>query len=358
MRLLAITNDFPPTLGGIENYTYSLLRRWAPSDVTVVTRRVPGCEEFDRNLDFEVIRLPVGTLLPTHSLQKRIDEMASSFDVLHFPSALPLGLLRVRRPYAVSVHGGEFMLASKLPLARQALRRVLGRAAVILPQSSFASNIVERFLHGPPPIVRVTCGVDIERYNPGPRTPGANLVSVSRLVARKGPATLIRAMPAILARHPTATATIVGGGPDIDRLRKLAAPVQHAVTFTGPRPWDEIPKLLAQANIFVLPTRTRFGGIETEGLPLVYVEAAASGLPLIGGNAGGVKDAVRDGETGFLVDGRDPDETANAVNKLLDDPALAQKMGTAACRMAKEEFTWDAIFKQYEAALYGASAVD
>lgn len=353
MRLLAITNDFPPTLGGIENYTYSLLRRWAPEAVTVVTRWVPGCDEFDRSLAFEVVRIPVGTLLPTRALQRRIEAMASSFDVVHFPSALPLGLLGVRLPYAVSIHGGEFMLASKLPLARQALRRVLGRAAVILPQSSFSERVVERFIGWRPPMVRVTCGVDIERYDPSPRIPGTNLISVSRLVARKGPATLIAAMSAILTRHPGATLTIVGGGPDLDRLRKLAAPVERAVTFTGPQPWDEIPNLLAQANIFVLPTRARFGGIETEGLPLVYVEAAASALPLIGGNVGGVADAVREGETGFLVDGRDPGETANAVVKLLDDPALAQQMGTDARRMAKEEFTWDAIFKLYEGALKG-----
>jgi len=366
MRLLEITNDFPPTLGGIENYIYSLLQRWHPLEVKVLTRWVPGCEEFDKGLDLEVIRMPVGTLLPDIRTWKQAKGLVRSFrpEMVHFASSLPLGLLGLRLqkvfgvPYSVTVHGGEFMLPSRLPLARGALRRVVGEAFVVLAQSSFSEKIVSRFFEVPPPIRRVTCGVDIYRIDnaiPMPSVPkdGPVVLSVSRLVARKGPATLIRAMPSILEDHPTTTAVIVGGGPDEKRLKSLARElfVDDSVLFAGPQPWETIPRWYAAADIFALPTRERFGGVETEGLPLVYVEAAAAGLPIIGGRAGGVADAVRHEETGLLVDGSDPDETAAAIGRLLSDPQEMSRMGAAARKMAETDFSWDTIFGEFEDAL-------
>ena len=365
MKLLVITNDFPPTIGGIENLMYSLVRRWAPEDVVVLTRWVADCERFDGEQPFEVVRMPVGTLLPTRDVDRRATDLIESHhvDVVHFASSLPLGMLgpRLRKrgvPYAVSVHGGEFLLPSRLPLARQALKRVAGRAAVLLAQSSASERLIRGLLRTPFEMERVTCGVDFERYGDivdpiEVAAPGPVLVSVSRLVARKGPATTIRALPAIRRKHPGTTALIVGGGPDIDRLRRLALEndVEDAVIFAGPQPWSEIPRYLAAGDVFVLPTRERFGGIETEGLPLAYVEAAAAGLPLVGGRAGGVGDAVRDGETGFLVDGRSADETADAVIRILDDSVLRETLGRNARKMAENDFNWEVIFERYEAAL-------
>lgn len=371
MRLLEITNDFPPTLGGIENYIYSLLARWHPSEIKVLTRWVPGCEEFDKGLDFEVVRIPVGTLLPDIRTWNQAKKLTRSFrpQMVHFASSLPLGLLGPRLqkafgiPYSISVHGGEFMLSSRLPVAKSALRRVVGGASVVLAQSSFSQKIVEEFFEVPPPIRRVTCGVDLYRIDnasPSPDVPkdGPVVLSVSRLVARKGPATLIRAMPSVLEDHPSTIAVIVGGGPDERRLKALANElfVNDSVLFVGPVAWEEIPQWYAAADIFALPTRERFGGIETEGLPLVYVEAAAASLPLIGGKAGGVSDAVRHEETGLLVDGTDPDETADAINRLISNPAEAARMGTAARKMAESEFGWDFIFGVFEDALTEAAA--
>ncbi|MGH9266946.1 MAG: glycosyltransferase, partial [Acidimicrobiales bacterium] len=133
MRLLEITNDFPPVLGGIENFTFSLVARWNPDDVVVLTRAVPGSRSFDRTLPFEVRREPAGTLLPTPGLLRRASEIvrARSIDIVHFAAPLPLALLgpRIRRargiPYAVSLHGGEFVFPASLPLGRQLLRRAL-----------------------------------------------------------------------------------------------------------------------------------------------------------------------------------------------------------------------------------------
>lgn len=367
MRLLVVTNDFPPTLGGIENYTYSLASRWKPDDVAVLTRQVPGWQEFDRALPFEVIRRPARTLLPTPDLLGLAAETvrSRSADAVHFASPLPLALLgprlldRTGIPYTVSIHGGEFLLPAALPVGRALLRRALSRASVLLPVSSFTRAAVERFFGEPPPLEVVTPGVDPERFAPGvppaeePPPGGRVIVSISRLVARKGPATLIRALPRVLARHPGARALVVGGGPDLGRLRRLAEThgVAGAVTFAGPRPWSEVPAWYRSGEVFALPSRARFGEVETEGFPLVYLEAAACGLPVVAGDAGGVRDAVADGETGILVDGRDAEATARAVLRLLDDPEAAREMGARGRSRVLRTFTWDLVAERFRKAL-------
>lgn len=363
MRLLVITNDFPPTVGGIENYIYSLVRRWPPDDVVVVTRSVPGDADFDAGQAFEIVREPADVLLPLPGLVRKLSRLATDrcVDVVHFPSTLPLALMGsgLGLPYATSVHGGEFVLASRLPGVRTLLKAVSRQASAILPESSFAESLVSRLVGEHPGVTRVTCGVDAERYGFRAAQPaalgaaGPVVVSVSRLVARKGARTLVRAFPRVLAKHPTAHLAIVGGGPDLELLQKMAVAegVERSVTLTGPQPWDRIPSFLAAADVFALPTRDRFLGTETEGLPLVYVEAAAAGLPLVGADVGGVRDAVRPGETGILVDGNSPAGTAEAIVRLLDDPEEAARLGKAAREMVLREFNWDRIYEQYFKAL-------
>jgi len=377
VRLLEITNDFPPTLGGIENYIYSIVTRWDPADVVIVTRATSGCEEVDRTLDAEVRRERVATLLPTPGFQSRVAGVLADtpFDMVHFASAtLPLSLLgpRIRRatgiPYAVTVHGGEFMIGARLfhPL----MQRALGEAAVALPVSRFTQEAVLRYLRDPPPTEVVSPGVDPARFAPrqtaGPGSPPARRASgsnepgpgpvilcVCRLVARKGPSTLIAALPTILARHPGAILQIVGDGSDRRRLQHAArrAGVSSSVRFVGPVPWGRLPACYAAADVFALPTRERFRGLETEGFPLVYLEAASAGLPVVAGAAGGVGEAVADGETGIIVDGRSPEETAAAVIRLLDDPVLARSMGALGRDRVLSGFTWDDTVDQFRTAL-------
>lgn len=363
MRLLVVTNDFPPTVGGIENYVYSLVRRWPPGDVIVVTRTVPGCDDFDVDQSFRIIRHETGTLLPSRNLLTGLRQLIrmESIDVVHFPSSLPLGIMgkALGRPYVISVHGGEFRLASRLPAARTLLKRVCGGARLILPESSFAAGMVRALLGQQPVLETITCGVDVGRYGKQQAPPvaleasGPVIVSVSRLVHRKGPRTLVACFPAVLQRHPDAHLLIVGGGPDLEQLEKMVQDlkIETSVTFAGPQSWDRIPAYLSAGTIFALPTRQRFLGTETEGLPLVFVEAAAAGLPLIGGNAGGVPDAVREGETGLLVEGGDQAQTAAAIVRLLDDPETTARLGKAARKMAEEEFDWDALARRYREAL-------
>ncbi len=371
MRLLEITNDFPPTLGGIENYAFSLVSRWQPDEVVVLARKVPGSDDFDRRLPFEVLREPVRLLLPTRALLRKVVEIVRtcSIDIVHFASPVPLALLgpRIRRatgvPYTVSVHGGEFILAASLPAARSLLRTALLDAQLVLPVSSFTQGAVLGSLRGssrkPPPTTVLTPGVDPDRFSPDVAPPehlgldGPVIVAVSRMVARKGAATLITALPAVLSRHPSARLLLVGGGPDLPRLRRLARArgVEPAVVFAGPQPWSDIPRFYAAGDIFALPTRARFRGLETEGFPLVYLEAASCGLPAVAGDAGGVCEAVIEDETGYIVDGRRPEMAAAAIEGLLDDPGMAQRMGQQARRRVLERFTWDEVARSFRGLL-------
>lgn len=406
VRLLEITNDFPPMLGGIENYTYSMVNRWPAGEVVVVAPEVPGAAEFDRTAGYEIVRIPSGrVLLPTRRLVRTIAGIARRHraDMVHFSSPFPVAFLgpRLREetgiPYAVTLHGSELVLWGSLPASGALMRRSLRQASVLLPVSSFTSHAAHKLLSKrTPPCVVVTPGVDCDRFTPvsqaeggpgrapsrhdgpeqtpgnpsasatpavegavpegpaeGASTDGPTIVSVSRLVARKGPATLIRAMPSVLERVPEARAVIVGDGPDRPRLERMAGDlgISRCVTFTGPQPWHDVPRFYRQADVFALPTRERFGGLETEGFPLVYLEAAASGLPSVAGDAGGVRDAVLDGVTGYVVDGRSAGEVGATLVKLLEDPAHARHLGEQGRRRVEAEFTWDHVAAQFRTVL-------
>lgn len=365
MRLLEITNDFPPQIGGIENYTYSLVSRW-PGEAVVLTRRTPGSDTFDPGLPFEVVRMGARTLLPLPALFRRARDLVRDrgIDAVHFSGPFPLPLIGPRLlretgvPYAVSVHGGEFVLTSTIPVVRTLMRRALSGAAVMLAESQLAAAHARAFLGETAAIEHVPAGVDPSRFddNPGPAIAfeaGAKVILFAgRLIERKGAANLIRALPRILERHPSAHLLIAGGGPDRLKLEKIAGAVAAGrVTFAGPVAWDEMPRYFAAADVFAMPTRTRFRGLETEGLPLVLLEAAAATLPIVAGDAGSVRDFIEDETTGLLIEGADPGEIAAAINRLLDDPEEAAAMGKRARMLVESDFTWDAVAARFVEAI-------
>lgn len=367
MRLLEITNDFPPTLGGIESYVLSLTQRWEPGRVTVLTRWRPGCEEFDSTLDFDVVREPVGTLLPTRALLRKVRGMVEerAIDVIHFATSLPLGLMgrKLLRsngiPYAVTVNGAEFVFPASVPGGRALLKRALSDAAVILPYAGYLEREVKKVFASGPPIAAVPPGIDPGRFpeNMKPAflspTGGPVIISVGRLVARKGSVKLLEAFEQVVKRHSDAHLLFVGDGPEMRRLLSQSRDkgLARFVTFTGSRPWQEVPSFLASSDIFALPVRERFKGLETEGFGIVFLEAAAAGLPSIGGDAGGVRDAIVDGETGLLVNGRDPNSIAGALLRLLEDPEEAMRMGKSGRERVMSEFTWDHSFARFSEVL-------
>jgi phosphatidylinositol alpha-1,6-mannosyltransferase len=364
LRLLVITNDFPPTVGGIENIVFSITSRWDSNHVVVLTRYAEGGSEFDRNLSFDVHREPVGTLLPTPGLLKRARKIVAerSIDMIWFPTPLPAGLLgpRLSRwagvPFVVSIMGADFMLMSSIPFVRSQARKVLQRSAAVLPLSGFLAEEVQRLVRNHPRIEVVPPGVDTELFRPADgRAPREEILFISRVVARKGALTLIRSLPEIQRRHASALLRFVGGGPKnyVSRLQTIAKGlgVDGSVIFEGSQPWGRLPIYYRDADVFCVPTQSRFGGREIEGFGMVYIEAAACAVPVVAGNTGGTHDALVDGETGYIVDGSNPTSVARAVGELLGDRDKAAAFGLAGRQRAVEEFDWAVVTARFRSVL-------
>jgi phosphatidylinositol alpha-1,6-mannosyltransferase len=168
-------------------------------------------------------------------------------------------------------------------------------------------------------------------------------VCVSRLVPRKGQDMLIRVWPAVCRAVPEAALLLVGGGSYRAELERLATSceVGDSVVFTGNVPWSELPAHYDAGDVFAMPCRTRRHGLDVEGLGIVYLEASATGLPVVAGDSGGAPDAVLDGETGLVVDGRSAPQLAEALIGLLADPERARAMGEKGRSWIEREWTWE-----------------
>ncbi|KUI40147.1 glycosyltransferase family 4 protein [Mycobacterium sp. GA-2829] len=362
-RVLLVTNDFPPRAGGIQNYLEAFVDQVVAAGVHEVSVYAPawrGAADYDRAAAFEVVRHPGTLMLPEPSVAGRMRGLiaAHGIDTVWFGAAAPLALLSpiARRAGAArvvaSTHGHEVGW-SMLPVARTALRRIGDGTDVVTfvsryTRGRFASAFGPRAAleHLPP-------GVDTDRFAPDAAA-RAELRSryglgdrpvvlcLSRLVPRKGQDMLIKALPAIRRRVPGTVLLIVGGGPYRDALRRLAHEhgVADDVRFTGGVPSGELPAHHALADVFAMPCRTRGAGLDVEGLGIVYLEASASGVPVVAGRSGGAPETVRDGETGIVVDGTDVDAIGTAVGDLLADPVRAAAMGAAGRQWTLQNWQW------------------
>lgn len=357
-RTLLITNDFPPRPGGIQAFAHNLALRQPAGSLVVYASTWRGAAAFDARQPFEVIRENTGMLLPTGAVARRAEEIAKANDcqTVWFGAAAPLGLLAggLRRRAGVSrvvaqTHGHEIGWAA-LPVARGMLRNIARDADVMTYLGAYTMTRLARALGGLTTLARLAPGVDVAAFTPSVdgsevrRRHGLGdrpvVVCVSRLVPRKGQDALIRAMPAIRRRVPDAALLIVGGGPYRSRLDRLARDLS-GVVITGAVPWEELPAHYAAGDVYAMPCRTRRAGLDVEGLGIVYLEASATGLPVVAGDSGGAPDAVRDGETGFVVDGRDLGAIADRIARLLEDHDLARRMGTAGRAWIEAEWGWD-----------------
>ncbi len=362
-RVLLVTNDFPPRRGGIQSYLQELVVHLTDTGghtLTVYAPKWKGSDEFDRAAAYEVVRHPTTLMLPEPSVAKRMRQLIErhSADTVWFGAAAPLALMAPLARDAgagrviASTHGHEVGW-SMLPLARTALRRIgSGTDAV-----TYISNYTRRRFasaFGPrAALEHLPAGVDTERFAPD-EVARAELraryrlgdrpvvVCLSRLVPRKGQDMLIRAMPAIRQRVSDAALVIVGGGPYGTSLRRLAHDfgVSDHVVFTDAVPSDELPAHHAMADVFAMPCRTRGAGLDVEGLGIVYLEASASGVPVVAGRSGGAPETVLDDQTGLVVDGWDVGAIAATVSDLLADPARAARMGAAGRRWVVDNWQW------------------
>ncbi len=360
-RTLLVTNDFPPRPGGIQSFVHGLAVRQPAGSVVVYASSWRDAETFDAQQPFEVVREDTKVLLPTPLVARRVTQLAreNGCDTVWFGAAAPLGLLAaglrrragVRRVVA-QTHGHEIGWAA-LPGARSALRRIGRDVDVTTYLGEYTRLRLDRALRGATELRRLAPGVDLDTYHPSVRGDSVRarlglvdrpvVVCVSRLVPRKGQDTLIRALPEIRRRVPDTALLIVGGGPYRNGLGKLARQVgvERDVVFTGTVPAAELPAHYAAGDVYAMPCRTRNRGLDVEGLGIVYLEASAAGLPVVAGDSGGAPDAVRDGETGFVVRGRDVAQLADRVASLLADRDLARQFGAAGRAWVEREWRWE-----------------
>ncbi|AWW39988.1 GDP-mannose-dependent alpha-(1-6)-phosphatidylinositol monomannoside mannosyltransferase [Streptomyces sp. AS58] len=370
-KTLIVTNDFPPRPGGIQAFLHNMALRLDPERLVVYASTwkrgregVEATAAFDAEQPFTVVRDRTTMLLPTPAATRRAVELLRTHGCtsVWFGAAAPLGLMApaLRRAGAerlvATTHGHEAGWA-QLPAARQLLGRIgestdtltyLGEYTRSRIATALSADAAARMRQLPP-------GVDEKTFHPdsgGDRvrarlglTDRPVVVCVSRLVPRKGQDTLILAMPRILAEQPDAVLLIVGGGPYEKELRRLAREtrVQDSVVFTGAVPWSELPAHYGAGDVFAMPCRTRRGGLDVEGLGIVYLEASATGLPVVAGDSGGAPDAVLDGETGWVVRGGSVEDTADRIAALLADPELRSRMGERGRRWVEEKWRWDLL---------------
>jgi phosphatidyl-myo-inositol dimannoside synthase len=362
-RTLVITNDFPPRVGGIQSFVHSLASQLPPDQLVVYASRWDGAAAFDAAQPYPVVRHPTSILLPTPSALRRARAIAAEYDCdsVWFGAAAPLGLLAgpLRRDPGIrhivaSTHGHEAGWA-KLPVARQLLARIGRECDTVTYLGDYTLKRLAAACGPKTHFARLPSGVDTAAFSPEADGAGIReryglagrpvVVCVSRLVARKGQDVLIRALPAIHRRMPDAALLLVGGGPYREELEKLVKEGGHErdVVFSGSVPFAELPAHYAAGHVFAMPCRTRRRGLEVEGLGIVYLEANACGLPVVAGDSGGAPDAVLEGETGYVVDGRQVPAVADRVSELLESDTKRVAMGNAGREWVSREWRWPTL---------------
>jgi phosphatidylinositol alpha-1,6-mannosyltransferase len=348
-------------VGGIQSYLWELWRRLPARDVSVYTTPYRGSADFDADQAFEIRRSPEPVLLPYPWLRRRVDRLAEACgaELVVWDPTVPLGMLApgLGRPYAVVLHGAEVAVPGRLPVARALLARVLRGASLVICAGRYAAAEAERAARCGLPTAIVPPGVDTDRFRPldgsersavrtelGLPVDAPVVVSVSRLVPRKGMDTLVRAAARMRTRVPDLVVAIAGSGRQEARLASLVEHTGAPVRMLGRVPDSLLPGLYGAGDVFAMPCRSRWGGLEQEGFGIVFVEAAAAGVPQVAGESGGAAEAVEHGTTGLVVD-RPEDEgrLADSLVELLADDRRRAEMGRASRLRAVEEFSYDVL---------------
>ncbi|PPJ23908.1 alpha-(1-2)-phosphatidylinositol mannosyltransferase [Nocardia nova] len=364
-RTLLITNDFPPRPGGIQSYVHSLALRMPPEDLVVYAPRWRGDshQRFDAQQPFEVVRHPTTLMLPTPLVLRRAAKLLREqrCDTVWFGAAAPLALMSpaLRRFGAdrivASTHGHEVGW-SMLPGARQVLRVIGDHTDVVTYVSKYTRRRFAAAFGAQAALEYLPPGVDSTVFRPDPAARAElraryglgerpTVLCLSRLVPRKGQDMLILAMREIRRRIDGAVLVIAGGGPYEEKLRALvrSLDLEADVVFTGRVPAAELAAHHTLADVFAMPSRTRGAGLDVEGLGIVYLEASATGVPVVAGNSGGAPETVLEGRTGTVVDGRDERAVAAAVVDILSDRDAAARMGAAGREWVADQWRWDVL---------------
>lgn len=365
-KILFVTNDFGPRAGGIESFIMGLVERLPSGSVTVYTSSQGDTSDYDSkwlaDYGLSVIRDKSRMLLPTPRVRKALRKLAlqEKFAVACFGAAAPLGLLATTlRRAGISriislTHGHEVWWAKVFPFSL-VIRRVGESVDVLTYLGEFTKRNISVALSpkAREAMVRIAPGIDISHFRPEANpsklrnelglSEKSVIVSVGRLVPRKGQDRLIQALPLIRKTIPNVHLLLVGEGKYRKSLEKLVEEqkVQDRVTFVGRVQYLQLPEYFRCGDIFAMPSRSRMAGLEVEGLGIVYLEASGCGLPVIAGNSGGAPDAVVDGVTGIVVDGTNINEIAAAIVRVLSDPAKRKAMGSVGSEWVAAGWTWE-----------------
>ena len=358
MRHLLVTNDFPPKAGGIQSYLWELWRRLPSDSFTVLTTPYPGAQAWDRQQPFEVIRTREKVLLPTPALGRQIDRLATdiSAELVILDPVAPVGLLgpHLKHSYGLVVHGAEITVPGRILPSRLVLGHALRGAKIVIAAGGYPATESEHAAGRRLPVVNVPPGVDVDRFVPLSQAervsarrklgwPEDAFVAYgqSRLVPRKGFDALIDAVVLAHKDVPTIHLAIGGKGRDADRLADRARLAGVTVQFLGFVSDDDLPLAYGACDVFAMLSRNRWAGLEQEGFGIVFLEAAACGVPQLAGRSGGSHEAVDHGTTGFVIDSpSDPKNTARRIVELAHNPELRAKLGAAARQRAVVEFDY------------------
>jgi phosphatidylinositol alpha-1,6-mannosyltransferase len=375
-QILLVTNDFGPRTGGIETFVIGLLERITGHHVIVFTSSQGETSEHDQEwlnkFGVQVIRDKSKILLPSWRVTRSVKRIVleNKIDVVIFGAAAPLAFMStslrkigVKKIVALT-HGHEVWWAKIFPF-KLAIKRISKSVDYLTYLGEFTRLAIAKALSekSRKKLVRIAPGIDTAHFIP--RADGFQkrielglqdkkiIISVGRLVHRKGQDKLIEAMPAIVEKIPNAHLLIVGEGPYKNYLEKLVTKLslRDNVTFAGRVLYDKLPTYLSAADLFAMPSRSRFFGLEVEGLGIVYLEASACGIPVVAGNSGGAPDAVLEGITGFCVDGTNVAHIADAVIEICRDAQRASNMGAAGRNWIVDKWRWDIWSKEFNALL-------
>ena len=354
MRLAVITNDYPPKPGGIQQYLGNLVDAW-PDDVRVLGPHDGPADETRRG-EAVVRRGARRFMWPTPSVRRWAIGELRSFepDAVLFGAPYPLSQLApavraaIGVPVGVLGHGAEVVIPAAVPGVRSVLRSMLRSADVRFAVSHFTQRRLRRLTGSP--VEYVGAGVDVARFVPGLRDQAASppvVGCVSRFVPRKGHDRVLRAAARLAERGTDIRVLIVGKGRKEAALRRLADRLGVDAQFAVDVPWSDLPGLYASMDVFCMPCRSRWGGLEIEGLGLVFLEAAAAGVPVLAGSSGGSPETVDPGRTGYVVNS--VSDIVEATERILANPERARTMGHKGRNRVEAEFTWDAVVSRFEA---------
>jgi len=376
-KVLLVTNDFGPRAGGIETFIIGLLERIPKGLTTVYTSNQGDTKDYDdfwrKEYGVNVIRDRMKVLLPTPRVNKAVKGIlkSESIERVWFGTAAPLAVMapilrKAGAKHIVAMTQGHEVWWAKIYPFKWIVKFIAQKVDLLTYLTDYTGNAISKALSKKSKfkMVKILPGIDVSHFIPSEKDLDLaseigimhrpTIVSVGRLVHRKGQDRLIEALPKIIQQIPDVALLLVGTGPHKAEIAALIGKhdVDKNVFFAGRINHEELPRYFALGDLFAMPARNRLAGLEVEGLGIVYLEASACGIPTIVGNSGGAIEALIDGKSGLLVDGNSVDEIAAAAIKILTDPKLKKDMGDFGNKWVNQEWTWEIWSKRFNEILF------